>query len=184
VLGALENIFPPVPADTAIALGAFLAARGAPVSAAGIYAITLLANFATAVPMFLLSGRYGPAFFGSRLGRWLMSEEAQHEVRLAWEKHHWWGLFVSRFLPGYRAVVPPVAAAMGVPARRALPSIMLASALWYGILVLIAYQVGDNWDQVKAALGRLGLVLGLAALAVTFLLVWLWRRRRHRRRHE
>lgn len=166
-----------------MALGAFLAARGAPVSVGAIYAVTLIANFATAIPMFLLAGRYGPAFFNSRLGRWLISEESQHEVRLAYEKHHWWGLFVSRFLPGYRAVVPPMAAAMGVPARKALPSVLIASALWYGIVVLISYEVGDNWDAVRSRIGKMGTGLGIAAVAATFLLIWLWRKRRHRRRH-
>ena len=184
VLAAVENIFPPVPADTAVALGAFLAARGAPVSAAGVYAVTLFANLITAVAMFLLAGRYGKAFFDSRLGHRLLSPESQEEVRQAYERHHVWGLFVSRFLPGYRSVVPPMAAAMGVPARRALPSVVLATALWYGLVVVLSYQVGQNWDTVKARIGRLGTGLGIAALAATFAIIWWLRRRRHRRRHH
>ncbi len=182
VLAAVENIFPPVPADTAVALGAFLAARGAPVHVWGVYAITLIGNFATAIPMFLLAGRYGPAFFDSRLGRRLLSAEAQQRVRAAYERHHVWGLFVSRFLPGYRAVVPPMAAAMGVPARRALPSVILASVLWYGIVVLISYQVGANWDAVRGRVGRLGTALGIAAIAATFAIIWRWRRHRRSQR--
>jgi membrane protein DedA with SNARE-associated domain len=183
VLAAVENIFPPVPADTAVALGAFLAARGAPVSVLGVYAVTMLGNLVTALLVFLAAARYGPGFFNSRLGRRLLSEESQQAVRRAYQRHHWWGLFASRFLPGYRAVVPPVAAAMGVRARAALPSVMLASALWYGIVVLIAYQVGENWDAVSKRVGRLGTTLGIVAVAVTFLLIWLWRQRRHQRRY-
>lgn len=180
VLAAVENIFPPVPADTAVALGAFLSARGAPVSAAGVYAVTLLANLVTAVPMFLLAGRYGRSFFDSRLGRRLLSPESQERVRRAYERHHLWGLFVSRFLPGYRSVVPPMAAAMGVPARRALPNVLLATALWYGIVVLISYEVGANWDVVKARVGRVGLVMGIVAVAATFAIIWWFRSHRHR----
>jgi len=119
----------------------------------------------------------------SRLGRRLLSEEAQRRVRAAYERHHVWGLFVSRFLPGYRAVVPPMAAAMGVPARRALPSVILASALWYGIVVLLSYQVGANWDAVRGRVGKLGTVLGLAAVAATFAILWWWRRHRRDRHH-
>lgn len=184
VLGAVENIFPPVPADTAVALGAFLAARDAPVSVLGVYVMTLLANFVTAVPIFLLAGRYGPGFFDSRLGRRLLSQESQEEVRAAYERHHLWGLFISRFLPGYRSVVPPMAAAMGIPARRALPPMLLATALWYGLIVLLAHAVGQNWDTVRERLGRAGALLGLVALAATVALIWWWRRRRHRRRHH
>lgn len=176
MLAAIENFFPPVPADTAVALGAFLAARGAPVSALGVYLVTLAANLVTATIVFYLAGHYGKRFFKSRLGHRLLSPESQARVQRAYEQHHWWGLFVSRFLPGYRAVVPPVAAAMGIPARKALPSVALATAVWYGLVVFISYQVGDNWDEVKALVGRLGTIFGLVALAATVTLIWLWRK--------
>ena len=47
VLSALENVFPPVPADTAVALGAFLARRGE-VSVVPLAALCWLANIGSA----------------------------------------------------------------------------------------------------------------------------------------
>ena len=42
-----ENIFPPLPADTVIALGAFVAARGSG-TALGVWTATMLGNLGTA----------------------------------------------------------------------------------------------------------------------------------------
>ena len=171
VLAALENIFPPVPADTAVALGAFLAAREPTVSVAGVYLVTLVGNLASAVGVFLAARRFGPPFFGTRLGRRLISERAMRRLEAVYARHHSWGIFVSRFLPGYRAVVPPFAGIAGVPPSRALPPVMIASALYYGILTALAYALGDNWERVRRMVAHIGAALGLIALLVTVALL-------------
>ena len=75
--------------------------------------------------------------------------------------------------------MPPFAGLVRLPAAKALPPVAAASALYYGLLVAVAYGLGSNWDAVHAFLGDLGLVLGALALAVTAVLAWLlWRHRR------
>lgn len=170
---------PPVPADTAVALGAFLAARGAPISVWGVYAVTLVANVITASGMFLLAGRYGKGMLRSKLMAKVLSDRHIANIERAYEKHHWWGLFVSRFLPGYRALVPPFAAAMGLPARKALPPVIIATALYYGIIVFLAYRVGENWEAVKGLVASVGTGLLVLAIAASVGVVWFVRRRRH-----
>ncbi len=182
MLAAIENIFPPVPADTAVALGAFLGERGAPISPLGVYIATLAANSASAIGVFLLAGRYGRGFITSPTGQRLLAPESRAMIEREWRRHHLWGLFVARFLPGYRAVVPPVAAMMGIPAWRALPPVILASAVWYGIVVFVATKLGANWDVVVHRLGNVGVVLLVLAVAVTAVLAALWLRHRRRPR--
>ncbi|HWO90307.1 MAG TPA: DedA family protein [Gemmatimonadales bacterium] len=176
MLAALENIVPPVPADTAVALGAFLAARGAPVHPVGVFAVTLVANVASALGVFLAAHRYGRPFFATRLGRRLLSERAQQRIGHLYQRHHLWGIFISRFLPGYRAVVPPFAGISGLGLKQVVLPLVGASALYYGTLVVAVYQLGENWDAVVGAVGTVGLVLLAVALAVTVLIAWLWRR--------
>jgi membrane protein DedA with SNARE-associated domain len=184
VLSALENIFPPVPADTAAALGAFLAAREPHLNLLTVYLVTVIANCASAIGVFLAGRHYGRAFFATRLGRSLVSETTLHHIEAAYHKHHWWGLFISRFLWGYRAVTPPFAGLAGLRLRQAAPPIVLATALYYGLLVLLAWHVGTNWERVQHMVHRLGLSLGLLAAAVTVLLVWAVRRYRRRLKSE
>ena len=178
LLAAVENFFPPAPADFAIALGAFLAARGA-VSVWGVYVVTVAANVLGAVLVFELSKHFGRRFLQSKFGRRLVSEKAQRRIESLYQRFHLWGIFLSRLLPVYRTIVPPFAAAIGLPASKALPPVAVATALYYGALTAVAYGLGANWDDVKHIVARIGLWLGIAAIALTALGGWLWWRHRH-----
>jgi membrane protein DedA with SNARE-associated domain len=178
-LAGLENIVPPVPADTVAALGAFLAAQGA-LNPWGVYFATLIPNFVTAAGMFFLARTTGRAFQDTRLGRRFFAGATMQAVGRLYERHHFWGIFASRFLPGYRVVVAPFAGIVGLPAYRALPPVFLASAIWYGFVCFLGYRFGRNWGTVRHAVRDTSVVLGLVALLVTAAIVgavW-WRRRR------
>ena len=182
LLAGLENIVPPVPADLAAALGAFLAAQGAPLHPWGVYAATLLPNVVTAGGMYWLARTAGRAFADTALGRRFFADRTMRAVGRLYERHHFWGILLGRFLPGYRAVVAPFAGAVGIPAFRALLPVALASAVWYGFVCLVAYRLGANWYAVRRALRGVSTGLGVAALAVTVVVVWLLLRHRRRRR--
>src|SRR5437763_14821002 len=68
VLAALENVFPVVPADSAVALGAFLAGRGT-LHAGVVFGLTWSANVAGGAAVYWLARRYGRAFFTRPAGR-------------------------------------------------------------------------------------------------------------------
>ena len=173
LLAAVENIFPPVPADLAIALGAFLAARGV-VSVWGVYGVAVAANVLGAAAVFEIARHYGKRFLQSRAGQRLVSEKAQEKIGALYSRYHLWGILVSRLLPVYRSIVPPFAAAMGLPARKALPPVAIATAAYYAVLSAIAYELGQNWDAVRHLVARIGVGLGAGALALTILIVWAW----------
>ena len=133
--------------------------------------MTVGANVSSATGMFFFARRVGPGFLKTKLARWLLPEHAVATVRDEYERHHFWGIFVSRFLPVYRAIVPPFAGMMGVSAARAIPAMAAASAIFYGLVVWLAYRLGENWEAVRHGLGDLGIVLAAAALTVTILLL-------------
>jgi membrane protein DedA with SNARE-associated domain len=181
-LSALENVFPPVPADTAVALGAFLARRGE-VSVVPLAALCWLANVGSAAGTYFLARRHGHGFFRDGWGRKIMPPEVLAALEEAYERWGVAGIFLSRFLPGLRAAVTPFAGVAGLPPARALVPAAAASAIWYAFLAFAGYELAQNWDAVKAlvadtnrALGIAALVLGGAAAA------WLWRRSRRRSR--
>jgi membrane protein DedA with SNARE-associated domain len=180
VIAAIENFFPPVPADTIVALGAFLAARGQG-TALGSLAATWVGNVGGAMVMYALGRRYG----ADRLERRLLGERgsaAEARVSTLYGRYGLAALFLSRFLPGIRAVVPPVAGALRVPATRAFAAIGLASALWYGLITYAGFYLGSDWESVLAMLRRYGTVAAIAAGAVLAvgLLAWWLRSRRAR----
>ncbi len=181
LFAALENVFPPVPADTVIALGSFLAGRGADVTMVGVFFATWIPNVASAAGMYWVARTLGRDFTDTPAGRRLLPPRAMRAIERAYQRHHLWGIFASRFLPGYRAVVPPFAGLAGIGAVRALAPVVLASGIWYGFLVWIAHRVGSDWYRVQRVVGRIGWWLGAVALAVTAVAaIALWRRWRVR----
>jgi len=175
-LAAVENIFPPVPTDTAVALGAFLAGRGV-LNPWGVFLLTWGSNVSGAAAVYALGRRYGRGIFAGRIGRKLLSPETLDHIARQYERHGTVGIFLSRLLPVWRAVVMPFAGIAGVPPRRALVPVALASALWYGALTYLVATVGTNFEDVARLLGRVNRVLGVVALAlVVVLAVWIRRR--------
>jgi membrane protein DedA with SNARE-associated domain len=177
-LSALENVFPPVPADTAVALGAFLARRGE-ISVVPLVILCWSANLASAAGTYALGRRHGRGFFRDGWGRKVMPPGALAALEEAYGRWGTAGIFVSRFLPGLRAAVPPFAGVAGLSPARALVPAAAASAIWYAFLGFAGYALAGSWDAVKALVTDTNRALGLAALVLAGVAAaWLWRRSR------
>jgi len=176
-LSALENVFPPVPADVAVVLGAFLAQRGL-TSAPVLGVLCWVANTVSAAAMFFYARRRGRKFFESGWRRTLMPPETIAALQKAYERHGVLGIFLSRFLPGVRAAVTPFAGVVGMAPWRALLPAAVASAIWYAVLIAFGSFLGLNWETARAKLDDANRVLGALSVVVTVAIVaWLWRRR-------
>jgi membrane protein DedA with SNARE-associated domain len=179
LVAAIENFLPPIPADVIVAFGSFLAARAQRSPIPTIIAV-VLGNVGGALAMFALGRRFGADWIRHHLRR-VMGEGAEHRVQHMYNQYGLPALFVSRFLPGVRAVVPPLAGAMRVPAGSAIAVIAAASAIWYSALAIIAYRLGSEWDRIVDTVQRFETIAGVAAGIVAVLSIatwWLVRRRR------
>ena len=176
---AVENVFPPVPADTVVALGSWLAARGQG-SAFWAFFATWVGNIAGAGAMYAVGRRHGTAWMHKRfpaLG------DAKNERRLR-ELHGRYGaisLVLSRFIPGVRALVPPFAGALRISPVTTMLSLSLASAVWYGLVSYVAFRAGADWGTLMSRITRYGrfAAVGAAVIVAAGALGW-WLRRRQR----
>ncbi|HJU90606.1 MAG TPA: DedA family protein [Gemmatimonadaceae bacterium] len=180
ITAAIENFFPPVPADTVVAFGSFLAARGE-ATVFGAFLSTWIGNVGGAMAVYALGRKYGTAWLEKRLSRF---GGPGREKRLE-ALYARWGLgaiFLSRFLPGVRAIVPPFAGAFGVRPVPVALAIGIASALWYGLVTYLAYRVGADWETLTQSIGSLTTYAAMIAGAVAAFafVVWLVRRKRGR----
>lgn len=176
-----ENIFPPLPADTVIALGAFVAARGNG-SAIGVFTATMIGNIGGAMMMYGLGRRFGLPWLMQRVPS-LFPAGATERITERFRTQGLFAVIVSRFLPGVRALVPPLAGAMGIGAVRALIAMSLASAAWYGLVCVLAFRAGANADVLLERIGGRQRTVGLVAAALVLVavgVVW-WRRQRNAR---
>src|SRR5215217_9418737 len=105
LVAAVENVFPPVPADTVVALGSWLAARGQG-SAFWAFFATWVGNVAGAGAMYFVGRRHGTAWIHKRFPS-LADEKNERRLRELHGKYGALSLVLSRFIPGVRAVVPP-----------------------------------------------------------------------------
>ena len=131
MLAGVENFFPPVPADVAVALGAFLAGRGV-MNGWVVFLLTWGANVGSGAAMYALARRHGALVTRGFLGRHIFTPNTVAQIAVQYRRHGAYGIFFSRLLPIWRAVVMPFAGIAGVPAARALIPMALASGVYYG----------------------------------------------------
>jgi membrane protein DedA with SNARE-associated domain/uncharacterized tellurite resistance protein B-like protein len=177
LLAAVENIVPPVPADTAVALGAFLSHRGV-TSLPAVYAVTLLANVGGAAGVYFAARRYGRRLFATRIGQRLLSPSALAVVEREYLRFGIIGIFFGRFIPGVRAVVPPFAGLANLGPWRALVPMATASAIWYGGVALIGAAIGAEWSRISVILGEVNQTLAIVAVVTALVVALVVIRRR------
>lgn len=174
---AIENVIPAVPADTFVALGGLLSSLGS-LNARSVFLVTWLANVVSALVMYRLGRTHGRALFETRLGRYVLRPHQLERMRRFYARWGVPGIFLTRFLPGLRSVVPVFA---GITHQGWLPvaaPIALASAIWYAALIWLGMWAGDNLDLLGRLLGRVQGVLGvLAVVLVVLVAAWWWRSR-------
>jgi membrane protein DedA with SNARE-associated domain len=180
-LSAFENFFPPFPSDAVIAFGSFLAdrAHGSPIT---VFLCGWIGNVTGAGVTYTLGRRFGSKAFLHRIEKYA-GPDAEDRIRKLHHKYGFMGLFVSRFLPGVRAIVPPFAGAMRLPAFKVMLSVATASGVWFGLITFLAFRAGDNWDLVQRYLLRSGKIAGSVAIGIVILGIgiWLWKRRAKKR---
>lgn len=174
---------PLVPADTVVALGAFLSHRGL-TSPLGVFLTTWIGNCLGVAGVYLVTFRYGRSFMDTTIGRHLVTPAGIAAIEREYARFGVAGIFLTRFLPGIRAIVPAFAGLVRLSPSRALIPICLASGIWYGAITLVAARIGAEWDSVVRWLSSVNWVLAaVAAVVVAAAIITFIRRRRGRRRY-
>ena len=177
---------PPVPSDAAVALGAFLSHRGRHHADRGLprhldRQPARRRRASTSRP-----GAIGRRLFATPTGRRLLAPRSLAVIEREYLRFGVVGIFISRFLPGIRAVVPPFAGLVRTrPDAHPRARWALASAIWYGGITLLGALIGAEWERIITIIAGVNRTLGIVA-AVRDRgrrgLVPGWRRRRRRRR--
>lgn len=180
VLAAVENFFPPVPADVAVSLGAFLAGRGV-MNGWLVFLLTWVANVASGAAVYALARRHGALVSRGVLGRHIFTPNTVAQIADQYRRHGAYGIFLSRLLPIWRAVVMPFAGITNVPPARALIPMALASGVYYGALTYLVSRLGTNLDDVLRLVRHVNTALAIVAGSVlVIIVVWIVRRRLRR----
>ena len=162
LLAAIENVVPPVPSDAAVALGAFLSHRGVTTPLL-VFLVTWTSNLLGAALVYLGARRYGHRLFATRTGRRLLAPRSLAVIEREYLRFGVAGIFLSRFLPGIRAVVPPFAGLVRLGPVRTLVPMAFASMIWYGGITLMGSVLGAQWQRILAILEDVNRTMGIIA---------------------
>jgi len=179
VAAAIENVFPPIPADSIVALGSWLAARGDG-SVMGAFLATWIGNVGGAAAMYYVGRQHGAGWMHRRFPA-LGNERNEKRLEAMYGRYGIVALVVSRLIPGVRALVPPFAGALKVPPYTAISAMAIASAVWYGIIAYVAFNADAEFSQLVRVVKESGTIVALVAAAILAIvvLIWFMRRRRH-----
>jgi membrane protein DedA with SNARE-associated domain len=178
IAAAVENVFPPIPADTIVAFGSFLAARGQG-TIIGAFLSVWLGNLSGAAIMYGAGRRYGAEQVEKRLLK-DKGAAAEGTLRALYDRYGIGALFLSRFVPGVRAIVPPFAGALRLPFVSSVAVMGIASGIWYGLVAWLAFRVGSDWNALQDTIRRYGTIAAAVAIGVVVIgaIVWFFRRRK------
>jgi membrane protein DedA with SNARE-associated domain len=182
LFAAVENVFPPVPADTVVALGSWLAARGQG-SAFWAFLATWIGNVAGAFAMYVVGRRHGAGWIRRRFPA-LAEEKGERRFRDLHRRYGTVALVLSRFIPGVRALVPPFAGALHLSPLTTMLALASASAVWYGLISYLAFRAGADWSALTHMVTRSGRLAALVAVVVIALVAIIWWLRTRRARVE
>lgn len=178
-----ENLFPPLPADTFVVVAGLLASQGT-VTPGLAWFVTWAANVGGALVVYGMGRRYGRLFFEQGAGRWLLNARQLTRIETFYQRWGMLAVFVARFLPGLRAIVPAFAGIGHLSFARTALSISVASAIWYGALLQAGLIAGRNFARVEAWLSGTNRVLLIIAVLMAALIARWWWRTRHAHESE
>ena len=184
LLAAVENVVPPVPSDAAVALGAFLSHRGVTTPIL-VFLVTWVSNLVGAALVYMAARRFGHRLFASRTGHRLLAPRSLAVIEREYLRFGIAGIFISRFLPGIRAVVPPFAGLVRLGPVRTFVPMAAASAIWYGGITLVGSLIGAQWERIVAILEGVNRTMFILTLLLVIAgAVWYWTARRRRLRER
>ena len=146
----LENVLPPIPGDTLIVFGAYLAGIGV----IQVWPAYISMYVGSAMGCLLV---YGMAYvkgrdFFLRLERRFFDESKIEVAEIWFDKYGIRIVIFNRFLPTVRAFVGIVAGIIRMNPVRMTLYVAIGVFLWNSLLVYFGLMVGENWQLVVTVL--------------------------------
>lgn len=169
----LQQLGLPIPAVPTMMVAGALALDGR-LSGTGVFAISVTASVIADALWFWAGRRFGYPVL-KLLCRVSMSPDAcVRQTEGIFERYGFYSLIVSKFVPGFSTVAPPVAGALRMGFGQFIVAAVASAALWVGA----AMAAGALFrTQIEWLLGAIARNAGLAAMALlgAFALYLVWR---------
>jgi len=173
----LEQLGAPLPSTPVLLLAGVASAERHGFAVQSFFVATLAALFANGL-WFWAGRRLGRRVLATLCRISISPDSCVRQNEASFARRGVLTLVIAKFVPGLSILAPPLAGALGMPARRFLGWNLLGSALWAGVSVAAGRVFHAQIDALLNVLSRLGsLALAGAGIVVLVYLGWrLWRR--------
>lgn len=165
----MENIIPPIPGDTLIVFGAYLAGIGV-IEVVPAYFAMWVGSAAGCLTVYTVAYATGREFFLRLEARFF--DESNLATAESWfERYGSHIVLFNRFLPTVRAFVGIVAGIIRMHPVRMTLYVAIGTFLWNSLLVYFGLKVGENWQIVVDVLrlyNQTLLILAATGAAIYF----------------
>ena len=178
-LGAFfENIVPPIPGDTLIVFGAYLAGIGV-IAVWPAYAAMWVGSAAGCLLVYWIAYVKGRDFFLRLEARYFEASKIE-VVETFFHKYGVRIVILNRFLPTVRAFVGIVAGIIQMNPLRMALYVAIGTTLWNSLLVYFGLMVGENWQLVITVVQTYNqVVIGMALVGAGGYYGWkFWKKKR------
>jgi membrane protein DedA with SNARE-associated domain len=175
----IESLGIPVPGETSLLVGVFLATQGrlsVPLVAVAAWVGAVIGDNIG----YAIGRRWGTRLVRlPAVGRFYSPERLERAEAL-FERRGWLAVFTGRFIALLRIFAGPLAGMHRMPWPGFFVANATGGALWVAVIVVVGVLIGNNLDRAISLVGRVGYI-GLAAaavLVVAYVGLRVWRRRR------
>ena len=164
----LQQLGLPIPAVPTMMVAGALGAEGR-IFAAGVFGISVLASVVADVAWFIAGRRYGYPVLRLLCRVSLSPDTCVRQTEGIFERYGFYSLIVSKFVPGFSTVAPPVAGALRMPLVQFLVAATASAALWVGAAMGVGWLFASQIGAVLEWIGRnatLAAIVLFAALAL------------------
>ena len=180
VATALETVFPPIPSELVLPLAGYTAHQGHYSLWSAILWATVGSVVGAAV-LYQLGVVWGLERLRRIADRMPLTDASDIDRSSAsFARHGRSAVFVGRLIPGIRSVISIPAGLERMPWPQFLLYTTAGSLLWNGVLIVLGYELGSQWQVVERYVGPAGNVVWVLVAIVVVVFVARRLRRRHR----
>ena len=175
VSAIIENLFPPIPGDTIVLIGAYLAGRGE-LGLGYVFVSTTLGGTVGFLALFLVFKYFGRNFFVKK-NYWFFTEGNIQKVQRWFDRYGYLVILFNRFLSGARSVVSVFAGIANMKTFYVSIFTFISCIIWNGMIIGSGYILGQNWRLLVSVLKTYQrIVFLLILLLATLWIILKWKK--------
>lgn len=166
----LQQLGLPIPAVPTMMVAGALAAE-ARISGGGVFVISVVASVLADLAWFIAGRRYGYPVLRLLCRVSLSPDTCVRQTEGIFERYGFYSLVVSKFVPGFSTVAPPVAGALRMPLAQFIIAAIASASLWVGAAMGVGWLFAAQIGAVLAWVGRNATLAGIVLFAALALFI-------------